>query len=240
MASPRLDGRAQSESRPLTFHRKWLPSLPGSVLVECGLTRVLCTALIEDGVPPFLRNSGQGWLTAEYAMLPASTGGRKARDRAGRTDGRSVEIQRLIGRTMRAVANRSCFPARTIWLDCDVLQADGGTRCAAMNGACVALHDALTAAKDQGHIAKWPLTDSVQAISVGMVDGEFLVDLTYYEDSNAEVDMNLIMTGSGKVLEVNGGAEKHAFTIEQMHEMVEVGQAACARVLDAQQAALSS
>ena len=240
MPSPRLDGRDPHAIRPLVFQRRWLDTVPGSVLVECGLTRVLCTALVEDGVPPFLKNSDQGWLTAEYSMLPASTGGRKGRDRAGRTDGRSVEIQRLLGRALRAVVDRGGFPGRTIWVDCDVLQADGGTRCAALNGAYVALHDALTALKSQKSLSRWPLKDSLQAISVGVVEGETRVDLTYYEDSNAEVDMNLVLTGSGRVIEINGGAEKQAFTVEQMGSMVEIGQAACADVAAAQQAALGT
>jgi ribonuclease PH len=240
MPSPRLDGRAPLAIRPLVFRRRWLDTVPGSVLVECGLTRVLCTAVVEDGVPPFLKNSDQGWLTAEYAMVPASTGSRKSRDRSGRTDGRSVEIQRLLGRALRAVVDRGGFPARTVWIDCDVLQADGGTRCAALNGAYVALHDALSALKQQKALTRWPLKDSLQAISVGIVEGETRVDLTYYEDSNAEVDLNLVLTGSGRVIEINGGAERAAFTVEQMGGMVEAGQVACAAVARAQQAALDS
>ena len=240
MTSLRLDGRAPDEPRPLHFTRHWLPNQPGSVLVDCGLTRVLCTAVVEEGVPPFLRNTDEGWVTAEYSMLPASTGSRKARDRGGKTDGRSVEIQRLIGRAMRAVVNRKALKGRTVWIDCDVLAADGGTRTAAINGAYVALHDALTALKKQGDLRAWPLDDSVQAISVGVVDGDVRVDLSYYEDSSAEVDLNLVMTGAGKLIELGGGAEQGTFSVQTLGEMVEMGQGALSRIRAVQRQAIES
>ncbi len=240
MPIARLDGRGPHELRPLGFTTGWLPAVPGSVLVDCGGTRLLCTAVIEDGVPPFLVNSDQGWVTAEYAMLPASTGERRSRDRAGKVDGRSVEIQRLIGRALRAVVNRRAIAGRTIWVDCDVLAADGGTRTAAINGAWVAVHEALADIERRGGLrGPWPLTDSVRAVSVGLLDGSVHVDLSYYEDSQAEVDLNLVMTGKGEVVEVNGGAERGSFPLERLHALIDAGQSALAQVGLAQQAALS-
>jgi len=239
MPFQRLDGRSASAIRPLTFQRHWMDSVPGSVLVNLGGTRVLCTVLIEDGVPPFLQNSDQGWVTAEYSMLPASTGDRHQRDRAGRTDGRSVEIQRLIGRALRSIVNRKAFPGRTVWVDCDVISADGGTRTASINGAYVAMHDAFSELKERNGLRFWPLADSVRAISIGVLGNDILADLSYYEDSQADVDMNLVMTGSGRVIEVAGGAERGSFSIEQMHAMIDMGTAALARVGEAQEAALS-
>jgi len=239
MPLQRLDGRTAGQLRPLTFQRHWLPNVPGSVLVEAGGTRVLCTAIVEEGVPPFLVNSDQGWLTAEYSMLPASTGERRGRDRAGKTDGRAVEIQRLVGRSLRAVVNRKAYPGRTAWVDCDVLSADGGTRTAAINGAYVALHDAFSALKAGGALRAWPLLDSVRAVSIGLIEGELATDLTYYEDSQAEVDLNLVMTGAGRLIEVSGGAERGTFTLAQLHALIEMGQEALARVGAAQEAALA-
>jgi len=239
MPLQRLDGRTVGQIRPLTFQRHWLPNVPGSVLVEAGGTRVLCTAIVEEGVPPFLVNSDQGWLTAEYSMLPASTGERRGRDRAGKTDGRAVEIQRLVGRALRAVVNRKAYPGRTAWVYCDVLSTDGGTRTAAINGAYVALHDAFSALKAGGALRNWPLLDSVRAISIGLIEGELAADLTYYEDSQAEVDLNLVMTGAGRLIEVSGGAERGTFTLTQLHALIEMGQEALARVGAAQEAALA-
>jgi ribonuclease PH len=239
MPLQRLDGRTPGQLRPLSFQRHWLPNVPGSVLVEAGGTRVLCTAIVEEGVPPFLVNSDQGWLTAEYSMLPASTGERRGRDRAGKTDGRAVEIQRLVGRSLRAVVNRKAYPGRTAWVDCDVLAADGGTRTAAINGAYVALHDAFSTLKAGGALRAWPLLDSVRAVSIGLIEGELAADLTYYEDSQAEVDLNLVMTGAGRLIEVSGGAERGTFTLTQLHALIEMGQEALARVGAAQEAALA-
>jgi len=239
MPSQRLDGRAPGQTRPVSFQRHWLPNVPGSVLVASGGTRVLCTVLVEEGVPSFLMNSDQGWLTAEYAMLPASTAERRGRDRAGRTDGRAVEIQRLVGRALRAVVNRKAFPGRTAWVDCDVLAADGGTRTAAINGAYVALHDAFAALKSGGGLRGWPITDSVRAISIALIEGELLVDPTYYEDSQADVDMNLVMTGGGRLIEVSGGAERGTFSLAQLQALLELGQEGLGRVGAAQEAALA-
>ncbi|MHC5209102.1 MAG: ribonuclease PH [Planctomycetota bacterium] len=238
MPTPRLDGRSPQQLRPLVFQRRWIPNQPGSVLVDCGGTRVLCTAVVQDGVPPFLQSSDQGWLTAEYSMLPASTGERRSRER-GRADGRSVEIQRLVGRALRAVVNRKGFPGRTIWVDCDVIAADGGTRTTAINGAYVALHEVLRDLKERGGLRFWPLTESVRAVSLGLVDGEILVDLSYYEDSQADVDLNLVMTGTGRLIEVNGGAERGTFSVEQLHGMLDTAQEALAAVGEAQEAALA-
>ncbi len=239
MSNPRLDGRAVDEARPLSFARRWIPEVPGSVLVQAGRTRVLCTASVVDGVPPFLQNSKEGWVTAEYSMLPAATSPRRQRERGPRVDGRSVEIQRLIGRTLRSVVDRSAIPGRTIWVDCDVIYADGGTRTTSINGAYVALHDALTTLKERKQIKNWPLRDSIQATSIGVVDGQSMVDLSYYEDSSADVDMNLVMTGSGQIIEVSGGAERSTFSVEQMGGMVELAQVTCARVAEAQRFALA-
>ena len=239
MTTLRLDGRAAHEIRPLHFTRRWLPSVPGSVLVDAGRTRVLCTAIVTEGVPAFLRNSDQGWLTAEYSMLPASTDTRKQRDRSGRVDGRSVEIQRLIGRALRAVVDRKAIKGRTVWVDCDVLAADGGTRTTSINGAYVAVHDAFMELKNQGDLKHWPLKDSLQATSIGLVDGSLCTDLSYYEDSSADVDLNLVMTGKGQLIEMGGGAEKGTFSVDHLGEMVSMGQAALARVKSIQEEALA-
>ena len=240
MSQPRLDGRRPDQVRPLAFHRGWLPSVPGSVLVDAGGTRVLCTAIVQEGVPPFLMGSDQGWVTAEYSMLPGSTGERRARDRT-KTDGRSVEIQRLVGRALRAVVNRRAFPGRTVWVDCDVLAADGGTRTASINGAYVALCDAFAALRARGGgLRGQPLADGVRATSVGIVDGALMADLTYYEDSQAEVDLNLVMTGSGRMIEVSGGAERGSFPLDRFQALLDLGQAALAQVGEAQQAALGA
>lgn len=238
MLDERLDGRLPEQIRPLQFERHWLPAVAGSVLVKSGNTHVLCTAVVEDGVPKFLQQSGEGWLTAEYSMLPAATGSRRQRDRGSRVDGRSTEIQRLIGRCLRAVVDRRTIKHKTIWVDCDVLAADGGTRTASINGAYVAVHDALSELKGRGDIRKWPLRDSVQAISVGLVEGKSLADLSYYEDSSADVDMNVVMTGSGQLIEVNGGAEQGTFAISQHHELLKLAQGGCRTVADAQKSAL--
>jgi ribonuclease PH len=238
MPMQRLDGRGPQNLRPLSFQVGWIPSVPGSVLVDLGRTRVLCTAVVEEGVPPFLQGSDQGWLTAEYAMLPAATAERRARERA-RPDGRSVEIQRLIGRALRAVVNRKALPGRTCWVDCDVLCADGGTRTAAINGAFVALSACFRDLQARGALRSWPLTDSVRSISIGLHENQILVDLTYYEDSQAAVDMNLVMTGSGRLIEMGGGAERGTFSLEQMQAMIEAAQEALGRVGAAQEAALS-
>src|SRR5438445_8097166 len=194
----RADGRRADQLRPLSFRKRYTRHAPGSVLVRMGETSVLCTCSLDLMVPPFLVGTGKGWLTAEYGMLPGSTSPRKARDRAGKTDGRSVEIQRLIGRSLRAVVNLEKLGERTLSIDCDVLEADGGTRTASINGAYVALLDALTAFKKEIGPPANIVTGSVAAISVGLCDGEEWLDLNYEEDKDAAVDLNLVMTGDGR------------------------------------------
>ncbi len=219
----RPQGRKADELRPLTFKRKFTKTPAGSVLVSSGQTMVLCTCAVEESVPPFLVGRGKGWLSAEYAMLPGSTLGRKPRDRAGKVDGRSVEIQRLIGRSLRAAVNLDRLGERTLWLDCDVLQADGGTRTAAINGAFVALVDALLSLKEKIPPINEILRDSVAAISVGLLEDQELLDLEYVEDKDAEVDMNLVMTGSGTFIEVQGSGEEATFTRAQLDRLLKLG-----------------
>lgn len=221
---PRPHGRKHDELRPLSFKRRYTRQAPGSVLVRSGRTTVLCTCCIEPAVPPFLVGKGQGWLSAEYGMLPGSTSSRKPRDKGGKVDGRTVEIQRLIGRSLRAIVDLGKLGERTLWLDCDVLEADGGTRTAAINGAFVALVDALTSLEDSigpaGHVIK----DSVAAISVGLLDDVELLDLEYSEDRDAEVDMNLVMTGSGQFVEVQGTGEEATFSRSQLDRLLKLGK----------------
>jgi ribonuclease PH len=235
---PRSFDRDPADLRPLEFQRRFVRNAPGSVLASFGHTRVLCTATWTDGVPHWLRDKGQGWMTAEYAMLPASTNTRKPRDRQGKVDGRSVEIQRLIGRSLRAVVDLKKMTERTVWVDCDVLQADGGTRTTAISGAWMALHDLFTEMDRKRLLRGWPLTAQLGAVSVGVVRGEVLCDLDYSEDSAAEVDMNLVMTSEGEFVEVQGSAEGKTFTPEQLSGMIEVGRAGIDRIFEAQRAAL--
>jgi ribonuclease PH len=219
---------------------------PGRVLVQCGNTAVLCTCSVELTVPPFLVGKGQGWLTAEYGMLPGSTLGRKARDKAGKVDGRSVEIQRLIGRSLRAIVDMSKLGERTLWVDCDVLQADGGTRTAAISGAFVAVVDALIALRTQPTLdpplapLHEILTDSVAAVSVGICQGVELLDLEYVEDKDAEVDMNLVTTGRGRFIEVQGTGEGSTFDRRQLDQLLELGTQGIAQITQAQRAALGA
>jgi ribonuclease PH len=214
----RNDGRRPDELRPLEIQPDFLEQPHGSALFACGRTRVLCTASIEDSVPRWMSGRGIGWMTAEYAMLPASTGERTPREVSrGRPGGRTVEIQRLIGRALRAATDFEALGERTVWLDCDVLQADGGTRCAAISGAYVAARRAL----DRFGLGK-ALPDSVAAVSVGIVGDEALLDLDYSEDSTAEVDMNVVMTGDGRLIEVQATAEKTPFARAQLDELLEL------------------
>jgi ribonuclease PH len=205
--------------------------------VEFGQTRVICTVSVEERVPAFLKGRGQGWLTAEYGMLPSSTDTRKARDK-GAQDGRSVEIQRLIGRSLRAVVDLSLVGERTIWVDCDVIQADGGTRTCAISGAWVALHDLFTQLDKKRLLRGFPLKTALAAVSVGVVKGEVLCDLCYAEDSQAETDMNLVMTGDGRFVEVQGSAEGAPFSATELQAMLTTGEAGCRTIFAAQQAAL--
>ena len=237
-SKPRVDGRAAGELRPVSFQRRFTEHAPGSVLASFGRTRVLCTAMVTDGVPPFLQGRGQGWLTAEYSMLPSATEGRKGRDRNGKVDGRSVEIQRLIGRALRAVVDLGRMTERTVWIDCDVLQADGGTRTAAISGAWVALHDLFKHLETKRLLRGWPLISQVAGVSVGVLEGAPLCDLCYTEDSQADTDMNLVMTGEGRFVEVQGSAEGAAFQREELESMLELGSSAIQQVFAAQRTAL--
>ena len=225
----RHDGRRPDELRPLTFERGYTRQAPGSVLVRMGRTAVLCTCAVEETVPPFLVGSGKGWLTAEYAMLPGSTQTRKPRDRGGKIDGRGVEIQRLIGRSLRAVVDLAKLGERTLWIDCDVLEADGGTRTASINGAFVALIDALSAPPRKPLAAPIPapaavVRGSVAAVSVGLLDGAELLDLDYREDKDADVDLNLVMTGGGDFIEVQAGGEEATFRRDQLDRLLTLGK----------------
>lgn len=217
--------RTPGAMRPVDIEPGFVRTADGSALISVGETRVICTASIADEVPRWMRGKG-GWVSAEYAMLPASTGERKERDsKKGRLDGRSVEIQRLIGRALRVIVDFEALGERAVWLDCDVLQADGGTRCASITGAYVALHLALAAAVERGELAKLPLTGSVAALSVGMVDGKPLCDLDYSEDSRAEVDANVVMTSDGGLVEVQATAERTPLSRASLDELLELAEA---------------
>jgi len=219
----RPDGRQPAELRPVRFTRHFTKYAEGSVLIEVGDTKVICTASIEEGVPPFRRDSGGGWLTAEYAMLPRSTGTRSPREAArGRLGGRTQEIQRLIGRSLRAVVDFQLLGPRTVWVDCDVIQADGGTRTASITGSFVAVFDALEQLRLQGLVPALPLCDFVAATSIGIVADEARLDLTYEEDSTCEVDMNIVMTGDGRLIEVQGTAEDQPFTREELEQLLDI------------------
>jgi ribonuclease PH len=223
MSFIRTSGRAAHALRPVTLARRYTKHAEGSVLVAFGDTRVLCTASVEERVPPHKKGSGEGWVTAEYGMLPRSTHTRSDREAArGKQSGRTQEIQRLIGRSLRCVFDLAALGERTISLDCDVIQADGGTRTAAITGAFVAAHDAVSWLLDQGKIAQSPIRDFVAAVSVGIVEGTPLLDLEYVEDSACDTDMNVVMTGTGGFVEVQGTAEGAAFTRQQMDELMEL------------------
>jgi ribonuclease PH len=223
----RLDHRRPDELRPTTITPNYLEHAEGSVLIEVGRTRVICTASVEDRVPPFLRNTGKGWVTAEYGMLPRATSTRTTREAsAGKVGGRTQEIQRLIGRSLRSVTRLADLGERTIWIDCDVIQADGGTRTASITGGFVALALALNRLREQGVFSSVPLVDYVAATSVGRVEGDPLLDLAYDEDSRAEVDMNVIKTGAGRFIEVQGTAEGPPFdrgTLDALLALADVG-----------------
>lgn len=239
---PRSDGRLVDALRQVTFERHYLDHVPGSVLVSFGRTRVLCTVTIDERVPRWLQGKGQGWLTAEYAMLPASTDRRKDRDISrGKIDGRSSEIQRLIGRSLRNVIDLKALGERTVWIDCDVIQADGGTRTASITGAYVALEDAFNHIQNQTKkkFKTWPLKDSMQAVSVGIVKGKPLLDLCYEEDSQADVDLNIVMNGSGRFVEIQGTGEGNSFSTEEMNAMISLGEKGCKDLRELQKAALS-
>jgi ribonuclease PH len=227
------------ELRPVRIQRGFARHAEGSALIEFGDTRVLCTASVEEKVPAFLRDRRQGWLTAEYGMLPRSTHTRTEREAArGRQTGRTQEIQRLIGRSLRAVTNLSKLGERTVQIDCDVLQADGGTRTASITGAFVAWHDAATGLSERGLLANWPIRDFVAAVSVGMHQGVAVLDLDYAEDSACDTDMNVVMTGSGGIVEVQGTAEGHPFTHAEMQAMLVLAERGIRELIACQRAAL--
>ncbi len=236
----RADGRVIDALRPASFERDFTVFAPGSVLVTMGLTRVLCTASVEERVPPWMRGSGKGWVTAEYSLLPGSTAERVTREAArGKQSGRTQEIQRLIGRSLRSICDMTALGEVQITVDCDVLQADGGTRTAAICGAYVALHDALTRLVQKGTVRTHPLSEAVAAVSVGVVDGVCMLDLPYAEDSRAEVDMNVVMTSSGRFVEVQGTAEGVPFTKGELEEMLSLAEHGIAQLLDLQAAVLA-
>lgn len=236
----RSDGRGAGSLRDIKITRHYIKHAEGAVLVEFGDTKVICTASVEDSVPPFLRGKGTGWVTAEYSMLPRSTHTRSAREAArGKIGGRTHEIQRLIGRSLRAVTDLTLLGERSILIDCDVIQADGGTRTASITGAYVALVDALRLLVGRGSLPAIPVKEAVAAVSVGIVRGEILLDLNYVEDSAAEVDMNFVMTSSERFVEVQGTAESEPFTVEQMDGMRVVAIEGIRQLFAMQEAALS-
>jgi ribonuclease PH len=232
---PRRDGRELDELRPVAFTRDFTEFAAGSVLVEFGRTRVLCTASAEERVPPWMRGTGRGWVTAEYSMLPGSTSERSNREAArGRQSGRTQEIQRLIGRSLRAVTDLATMGEVQITLDCDALQADGGTRTASICGAYVALHDACTRLVAAGRLTTHPLTDACAAVSVGMVDALAYLDLDYSEDARAEVDMNIVMTGAGRFIEVQGTAEGMAFSRDELDSFLGLAEHGISQIFELQ------
>ncbi len=237
----RPSGRAPDQLRKLAITRAYTRHAEGSVLIEFGDTKVLCTASVEDKVPAFLKGKGQGWLTAEYGMLPRSTNTRAEREAArGKQSGRTQEIQRLIGRSLRAVTSLEALGERTIQIDCDVIQADGGTRTASITGAYVALHDAVNWLKQKHALVQWPIRDFVAAVSVGIFQGTPVLDLDYPEDSSSDTDMNIVMTGAGTLVEVQGTAEREPFSRGEMNEMLDLAALGIGQLVAAQKAALAS
>lgn len=235
----RGDNRQRHQLRPISFQRNFTRYAEGSVLVSCGETKVLCNASVEERVPPFMRGEGKGWVTAEYSMLPRATHTRSSREAArGKVSGRTQEIQRLIGRSLRAVTDLEALGERSILIDCDVIQADGGTRTASITGAYVALCDALTGLVTAGILKEMPLKDSVAAISVGIVDGAALLDLNYDEDFRAEVDMNFVITGRGQFVEVQGTAEEEPFSLQQLDALRDLALLGCGQLTSLQKKAL--
>lgn len=237
MNAKRADGRKPDQLRPIRIERGYTRNAAGSVLIRTGRTAVLCTACWQEGVPEWKKGSGSGWVTAEYDMLPGSTSDRKRRNRTS-IDGRTQEIQRLIGRSLRAVVDLRLLGENSILLDCDVLDADGGTRTASVNGAYVALHDAIAAAMKKKLIRRSPIVDAVAAVSVGRVGGRALLDLNYQEDVAAEVDMNVVMTGNGEFIEVQGTGEKRTFSRKELDQLVTLASRGIGRILDLQRTAL--
>ncbi len=231
----RINGRKHNQIRKVAINRDYVKYAEGSCLIEVGNTKVICTASVEDFVPAFLKGSGGGWVTAEYSMIPRSCQSRIPRNK---NSGRTQEIQRLIGRSLRAVVKMEALGERTIWLDCDVIQADGGTRTASITGSFVALVDCLSKLKQSGAVSELPIKDFVAAVSVGVVEGEHLLDLNYREDSGADVDMNVVMTGNGEFIEVQGTGEKASFTKGQMDELLELAKTGIEELVDMQRSLL--
>ena len=229
----RIDHRENDQLRNITITNNYLMSPQGSVLIEMGNTKVICTASVEDNTARHLKGTGQGWITAEYGMIPGSTGTRKRRD-AGKVDGRTVEIQRLIGRSMRAVVDMKLLGEKTIWIDCDVIQADGGTRTASITGSFIAMVEAMKWMKTQGMIKELPVKNFISAISVGIVEDEAMMDLCYYEDAAAQVDMNIVMTDKGEYVEIQGTGEESTFSEEQLKMLLELGKKGCKQLFDDQ------
>ncbi len=236
----RADGRRPDELRPIHIEPGFITSATGSVLIAAGNTRVICTAMVEEQVPGWRRGSGKGWVTAEYGMLPGSTDTRKQRDASrGKVDGRSTEIQRLIGRSLRSVVDLGKLGERSVWVDCDVIQADGGTRCASITGGYVALEIALRSLQEKGLITELPLLDSIAAVSVGVVGGELLLDLPYVEDSRAEVDMNVVATGSGLVVEMQATAEGPPVERSVIDGLMDLALLGCTELTGLQRSAIA-
>ncbi|MDX1411646.1 MAG: ribonuclease PH [Nitrospirales bacterium] len=244
MISPepiRIDNRASDTIRPVKITRPFTKFAEGSVLIEMGETKVICTASVEEKVPLFLRDKGQGWITAEYGMLPRSTHERMSREASkGKQGGRTLEIQRLVGRALRAVTDMKQMGERTVWIDCDVIQADGGTRTASITGSFIALADAFATLKEKQLIKQCPLLDYLAAISVGKVDGQVRLDLSYEEDSRAEVDMNLVMTGNGRLVEIQGTAEQAPFSKKDLDDFLEMGWTGIRRLVNIQKELVGS
>ena len=236
----RADGRAPTQMRPVRMTPDFIQAAEGSVLIEVGRTRVICTASVEEVVPPFLRNTGKGWVTSEYAMIPRATSTRTARESStGKRSGRTLEIQRLIGRSLRTAINMDNIGERTIWLDCDVIEADGGTRTASITGSFVALRLAVQSLLNSGKLAKDPMQCFVAAVSVGIVGGVPMLDLNYGEDSGADVDFNIVMTDKGEFVEVQGTAERNPFSETALGELLKLGRAGIAELIEKQRQVLS-
>jgi len=237
----RPDGRRHDELRKVKIKRKYIKPAEGSVLIEMGDTKVICTASLEERVPSFLRDQKKGWITAEYGMIPRATNVRTSREATtGKTGGRTMEIKRLIGRALRAVVKQELLGERTIWIDCDVIQADGGTRTASITGAYLALCDAVAVATEKGLITANPITDNLAAVSVGVVRGEPMLDICYAEDSSADVDMNVVMTGSGKIVEIQGTAEAAPFSKAVLDELLRLAEKGIGELITIQTELLKS
>lgn len=237
----RVDNRAHDELRPIIIKRHFTKYAPGSVLVETGNTKIICTASVEESVPPHIKNTGEGWITAEYSLLPSSTPVRVPRESTkGKVTGRTHEIQRLIGRSLRSIIDLALLKERTIWIDCDVIQADGGTRTAAITGSYVALMDAILWLKSKDLIKENPVLNSIAAVSVGIVNGVVLLDLCYAEDAAAQVDMNIVMTGDGKFVELQGTGEEYVFSDGQLSEMLKMSKKGICEITEIQKKALEN